>query len=268
MVRHVRRTINQLIQEHDEIPTRERRDALFSAVFELSYWYIIELGEGDDRPPHIEYEDAGPVLLVFTDAARARHALNTWLQPRIDTKASVRRVPVADIMSLFDAMTPTGLAGLRFNHGPWSVCFSLEESIAAADQWHRQTMVDIDDLVDDAIHGFSEINEEDLWDTVRDLPSWYFVSDVADSDDPLVWIMHDEPCVLVFTDSARARTYAVEHGLEGCTTDVGRLIAVDPEAAMDYFKSLASRGVAGAVFNHGTYGFYAPLSRLCNREAA
>ena len=70
-----------------------------------------------------------------------------------------------------------------------------------------------------------------------------------------------------FTDPKRARAYAVERGLEGCTTDVGRLIEVDPEHALNHFRDLAQRGVSAAVFNDGPYGFYAPLDRFCDKAA-
>jgi hypothetical protein len=144
---------------------------------------------------------------------------------------------------------------------------SIIDAIAAAQVYEIMLDEGIDELVDAAVRGTESVVEGDLWDAVCELPSWYLVSDVSESDDPLVWILHDEPCVLVFTDSNRARAYAVEHGLEGCTTDVGRLIEVAPGLAMNYFRDLSLRGVAGAVFNDGPYGFYAPLDRFCDKAA-
>ena len=265
MVRHVRRTINQLIQEHEDMPTRQNRDELLSAIFDLTAWYIIELGEGEERPPCITWEEGQPVLLIFTDEGRASRALNTWLEDRIDTISSVSRVRVAEISDFFKDLAQWGISSIRFNHGPWSVNFSLEHAVEAAASFSRFDADSIDQLVDRALQGTAI--EEDIWERVCELPSWYFVSDVAESEDPLIWIMHDEPCVLVFTDARQARSYAVEHGLEGCTTDVGRLIEVDPEVAVKYLEGLACRGVSGAMFNHGPFGFYAPLGKLCSRAA-
>ena len=192
-------------------------------------------------------------------------ALNTWLEDRIDTISSVRRVRVAEISDFFKDLAQWGISSIRFNHGPWSVNFSLEHAVEAAATFSHFDADSIDQLVDRALQGTAI--EEDIWERVCDLPSWYFVSDVAESEDPLIWIMHDEPCVLVFTDARQARSYAVEHGLEGCTTDVGRLIEVDPEVAVKYLEGLACRGVSGAMFNHGPFGFYAPLGKLCSRAA-
>jgi len=268
MARYVSNTINQLMQEHEQMPTKHSRDALFSALFELNSWYIIELGDGEDRPPFVANQDDDPVLLVFTDEIRAVRALNTWLRDHIDTEAAVRRVRV-DGMSIFlQGLARWGVHDIRFNHGPWSVLVGVSDVIAAAQTWGARAASSIDDLVDCALRGMGSIDEVDIWETVCGLKSWYFVSDVAESDDPLIWIMHDEPCVLVFTDEARARSYAVEHGLEGCTTDVGRLIEVDTEAAMSYLEALARRGVSGAMFNQGPYGFYAPLRKLCRLRRA
>ncbi|MDG2200710.1 MAG: hypothetical protein P8K80_05970 [Phycisphaerales bacterium] len=247
------------------MPTRQSRDELLSAIFDLTAWYIIELGEGEDRPPCITWEEGQPVLLIFTDEGRANRALNTWLEDRIDTISSVRRVRVAEISDFFKDLAQWGISSIRFNHGPWSVNFPLEHAVEAAALFSHFDSDSIDQLVDRALQGTAI--EEDIWERVCDLPSWYFVSDVAESDDPLIWIMHDEPCVLVFTDARQARSYAVEHGLEGCTTDVGRLIEVDPEVAVKYLEGLACRGVSGAMFNHGPFGFYTPLGKLCSRAA-
>ena len=74
MVRHIRRTINQLIQEHEDMPTQRSRDALLKAIFNLTAWYAIELGDAEDRPHCIAWEDGEPVLLVFTDQRRAERA--------------------------------------------------------------------------------------------------------------------------------------------------------------------------------------------------
>ncbi|HBZ96828.1 MAG: hypothetical protein CMJ41_08025 [Phycisphaerae bacterium] len=265
MVRHVRRTINQLIQEYEDMPTRDSRDALLKAIFNLNAWYSIELGNAEDRPFCIAWEDGDPVLLVFTDERRADRALHTWLGDHVDTCSSVRRIRVAELDDFLTELDRWGIRAIRFNHGPWSVRFELGETSDAARSYASIETGSIDRLVGQALQGSAA--EDDIWSRILDLGSWYFVSDVADNDDPLIWIMHDEPCVLVFTDERHARAYAVEQGLEGCTTDVGRLIEVDPESAMKYMKKLVGRGVSGAMFNHGPYGFYTPLGRLCRQAA-
>tara|TARA_Y100000589_G_C27195803_1_gene646751 strand:- start:3070 stop:3867 length:798 start_codon:yes stop_codon:yes gene_type:complete len=265
MVRHVRRTINQLIQEYEDMPTRHSRDALLKAIFNLNAWYCIELGNAEDRPFCIAWEDGDPVLLVFTDARRADRALNTWLEDHVDTCSSVRRIGVAELDAFLPELDGWGIRAIRFNHGPWSVRFDLEQASDAARAYAPDDIGSFGRPVAQATRG--SISQSDIWSRVLGLGSWYFVSDVADNDDPLIWIMHDEPCVLVFTDERRARAYAVEQGLEGCTTDVGRLIEVDPESAMRYMEELARRGVSGAMFNHGPDGFYASLGSLCRQAA-
>ena len=266
MVREVRRTINELIRAYDDMPTRHSRDALLSAIFDLNAWYVIELGEGENRPPCIAWEEEEPTLLVFTDEKRAIRALNTWLEDQIETVSNVRRVGLEDIAEFFSELGQWGIEGVRLNHGPWSVNFALDDAVEASSSFGRIDDASVEQMVDRVLLGSAK--EEDILDRVCHLPSWYFVSDVADSDDPLIWIMHDEPCVLVFTDASQARSYAVEQGLEGCTTDVGRLIEVDPDAAVEYLEDLARRGVSCAMFNHGPFGFYASLGKLCSRHAA
>ena len=267
MVQQVHQTLNQLIQTHQVMPTASSREALFVGLFELKQWHIILLGDAEERLPYIEYEEGEPVLLVFTDAERATSAARVWIEDRTETRVKVESLSVESLLSVLRDFRLGGIEFLRFDHGPCSVRVPIADAIAAARVHDVMSYEGIDDLVDAAVHGAESVIEEDLWDAVCELPSWYLVADVSESDDPLVWILHDEPCVLVFTDSNRARAYAVEHGLEGCTTDVGRLIEVDPERAMDHFRDLARRGVAGAVFNDGPYGFYAPLDRFCDKAA-
>jgi hypothetical protein len=267
MVQHVHHTLNQLFQTHEVMPTASSREALFSGLFELKQWHIILLGDAEERLPYIEYEDGAPVLLVFTDVERAGSAAQVWIEDRTETRVKVDSLSVEALLSILREFRLGGIEYLRFDHGPSSVRVSIIDAIAAAQVYEIMLDEGIDELVDAAVRGTESVVEGDLWDAVCELPSWYLVSDVSESDDPLVWILHDEPCVLVFTDSNRARAYAVEHGLEGCTTDVGRLIEVAPGLAMNYFRDLSLRGVAGAVFNDGPYGFYAPLDRFCDKAA-
>lgn len=266
MVQHIHQTLNQLIQSYHTMPTASTRAGLVTALFELSQWYMIQLGDTDDQLPYIEYEDGEPVLLVFTDAERAAAAVRTWIEDRAETHIEVQSISVVALHETLQALALGGIESIRFDHGPCSVCFPISEMLSASRSCDHVEH-DIDQLVDAAVHGLKSIGEEDLWSAVCELPSWYLVADVMDSDDPLVWILHDEPCVLVFTDPKRARAYAVERGLEGCTTDVGRLIEVNPVHALNHFRDLAQRGVAAAVFNDGPYGFYAPLDRLCDKAA-
>ncbi len=266
MVQHVHQTLNQLIQSYHTMPTASTRKGLVTALFDLSHWYIIQLGASEEQLPYIEYEDAEPVLLVFTDAERAASAARAWIKERTETHVEVESLPLETLRESLELLALAGIESLRFDHGPCSVCFPIAEMIDASSS-RELVEHDIDQLVDAAVHGQAAVGEEDLWSAVCDLPSWYLVADVIDSEDPLVWILHDEPCVLVFTDPKRARAYAVERGLEGCTTDVGRLIEVDPEHALNHFRDLAQRGVSAAVFNDGPYGFYAPLDRFCDKAA-
>jgi len=266
MVQHVHQTLNQLIQSYHAMPTASTRAGLVTALFELSHWYIIQLGDAEEQLPYIEYEDSEPVLLVFTDAERAASAARAWIKDRAETHVEVESLSVVELHETLKLFALGGIESIRFDHGPCSVCFPIGEMLEAS--CARDIVAhDIDQLVDAAVHGQESVDEEDLWSAVCELPSWYLVADVMDSDDPLVWILHDEPCVLVFTDPKRARAYAVERGLEGCTTDVGRLIEVDPAHALNHFRDLAQRGVSAAVFNDGPYGFYAPLNRFCDKAA-
>ncbi len=267
MVRHIHATLNQLIDTYLSIPTAASRLALHKALFGLSRWDTIRLGSCEDRPPYIEYEDGDPVLLVFTDAERASSAARSWIEDRVETHATIESIYLVNILPVLEELKESGIVSLRFDHGPRSVLIPIEEAIELATVHVKPLKKDIDTLVKAAIEGLGPVAEPELWNAVRELPNWYLVADVDESEDPLVWILHDEPCVLVFTDQAKARSYAVEHGLEGCTTDAGRLIEVDPERALHCFRDLARRGVAGAVFNDGPYGFYASLNQLCDKAA-
>ena len=267
MVRHIHATLNQLIDTYLSIPTAASRSALHKALFGLSRWYTIQLGDCEDRPHYIEYEDGEPVLLVFTDAERASSAAQSWIADRVETHATIEAIDLKELQAVLEVLKESGIVSLRYDHGPRSLLIPLEEAIEIAADHVKPVKKDIDTLVKAAIEGLGPVAEPDLWNAVRELPNWYLVADVDESEDPLVWILHDEPCVLVFTDQMKARSYAVEHGLEGCMTDAGRLIEVDPERALHCFRDLARRGVAGAVFNDGPFGFYASLNQLCNKAA-
>lgn len=125
-------------------------------------------------------------------------------------------------------------------------------------------MIDFDKLSEKAFAPASTISDKDaLWFATFNLEQWYCI---ARGNFPNVYpyttyLSEDKPVMLVFTDSTRARNYAIKNQLHPANEETP-LLGLPAKTVVDYFLKFKENNVWGVWFNAGEMGFYAPLEGL------
>jgi hypothetical protein len=125
-------------------------------------------------------------------------------------------------------------------------------------------MIDFDKLAKKAFTESSTIEDKNaLWVAVFDLEQWHCISQggVSRPYPFSVYLEEDKPVLTVFTDTERARKYALENELHAEEQDT-LLISLPSDSAIDYFVQFEDNGIWGIWINPGEMGFYAPLEGL------
>ena len=251
--------IEQLLEQASQLPTDENRRLAMSRLASMQRLFVIDLGARDRVLPMVLEERDQPSVCVFTSGEAAMGML----------KQSSELPESARVISMLAHEAPEFLTGIRswgvqtavFNPGPFPFECRLDDLIIATWTNRPESLPDIDTVVARAREVSEQANPEQLWSTVMNLPQWYFISDPATSTDPMVGICRDQPCALVFTDPVRARRYA-EMIDPTCHAEGSRLIALSPSQATWWFRTLAARGIAGAIFNDGPFAFFTPIGQV------
>ena len=251
--------LDHLFDVASNLPTTPNRNALLQALATLPRWFVIDLGSRDGILPLVGEEGCDPSVLLFTSGEAASDMLR--LHGELPESARVLSLSMHEVSEFLTGLRRWGVRSAVFNSGPRGVEYGLDDLIVAAWTHHPESLPDIDSLAAQAQQVQPDREADSLWRTVVSLPCWYFVSDPAIQADPMVGICRDQPCVLIFTDPVRARQHA-ELMDPASKRERNRLIALPPQQAVWWFRSLATRGIAGAIFNDGPFAFFIPMGRM------
>lgn len=252
-------SLTMLFELANRLPTSSNRESLIRGLAGMTRWYVIDLGARDGILPLVCNHGSGQQIQLFTSAESANQMLN--MQEELPASARVVSLPTHEVAEFVSGLRNWGVASAMFNPGPWGVSWSLDDLVVALWSYRPESLPDIDSLAAQANTGSVEHQARKLWRAVTSLPCWYFIADPVTRTDPMVGICRDQPCVLIFTDPVRARHHAQlmdpSAGREG-----DRLIALNPHQALCWFRSLATRGISGGIFNDGPFAFFMPMGRM------
>jgi len=228
-----------LFEVASRLPTASNREALIRGLASMTRWFVIDLGARDGILPLVCDHGSGQQVQIFTSAEAANQILK--MQEELPASARVVSLPTHEVAEFVSSLRRWGVASAIFNAGPWGMSWSLDDLVVALWSYRPESLPDIDALAAQANTGSVEHQARKLWRAVTSLPCWYFIADPVTRTDPMVGICRDQPCVLVFTDPVRARHHAKimdpSAGVDG-----DRLIALNPQQALCWFRSLATRG--------------------------
>ncbi len=253
-------SIDQLLERISHLPTDNNRQLALTTLAEMQRWFVIDLGARDRILPMIlEEEETVPGLSLFTSGEAAMRLLK--MSSDLPEHARVTSMQTHEAPEFLTSVRSWGVQEAVFNPGPFPFKCRLDDAVIAAWNCRPESLPDIDMVVAKARHISDHASSDQLWSTVVSLPQWYFIADPAMPMDPMVGICRDQPCALAFTDPVRARRYA-EMVDPSSTGEGSRLIALSPGQATWWFRTLAARGIAGAIFNEGPFAFYTPVEQM------
>lgn len=119
----------------------------------------------------------------------------------------------------------------------------------------------------DALAALSRDNPEDvqakaeLWEAVVKLPSW-FLFPVSRGEDisPLLLDVTGKKMIAAFTDSVRARDYALSQGYS--EEEAQRVLQIPTPRIKKFFDAWEGGGAWGFIFNPASPAFTAPFASL------
>lgn len=102
----------------------------------------------------------------------------------------------------------------------------------------------------------------DLWRATMGLEHWWFIA-VGDEglESPAAAEIDGQLMLLTFTNSERARHFAVQNGMIGAEEDL-RAIALSPGEVVDSADAYQSSGIAGLMFDPHLTGYFIPSEQL------
>ena len=251
-------TTTALFQRTATMPTDGTRRDLLNHLVQLPNWFVIDMGSRDRILPRVREENHGQTVHLFVSASSAHRILAE--SEACPDSAAVVSLSGYEMANFVSTLRQWGVRSITFEPGPHGVAWTIDEVVIAL--WSTLPG-GRDDLEATRAQGDgSDPNRiAAIWESVCALPYWYFISDPVSASDPMIGICRDQPCALAFTDPRRARDVAISLDpsakLEG-----NRLIALSPRPAVGWLKSLASRGVAGVVFNEGPRRIFLPSHRM------
>ncbi|MEE2908125.1 MAG: hypothetical protein VX527_09895 [Planctomycetota bacterium] len=251
--------LDQLFKEAGQLPTESNRASLCSALSNLPRWFVIDLGARDGILPLVLEDGTDPSVYLFTSGESADTLLR--LHGELPESARVLSISTHEVAEFLSGLHRWGVRSATFDPGPLAAKWCLDDLIVASWLHRPESLPDIDTLAAKAHDLEPRMQMGSLWRTVRSLPCWYFVADPAIRTDPMVGICRDQPCVLTFTDPVRARRHA-ELIDPSVRQEGNRLMAMPPRQALWWFRSLATRGIAGAIFNDGPFAFFMPMGQM------
>lgn len=101
-----------------------------------------------------------------------------------------------------------------------------------------------------------------LWRVTMDLEHWWFIA-VGDEgqESPAAAEIEDQLMLLAFTDSERARHFAVMQGMIGADENLSA-ISLTPQEVVDSADAYSEAGIDGLMFDPHISGYFIPSSQL------
>jgi len=102
----------------------------------------------------------------------------------------------------------------------------------------------------------------ELWQATMDLPHWWFIA-VGDEgqESPAAATIDGQLMLLTFTNSERARHFAVQNEMISPTEDL-RAIALPPAEVVGSANAYVTADIAGLMFDPHVSGFFIPSEQL------
>lgn len=102
----------------------------------------------------------------------------------------------------------------------------------------------------------------ELWRATMDLPHWWFIA-VGDpgNESPAAAEIKGQLMLLAFTESERARNFAVLQQMIGPDDDLNA-IALPPAEVVSSAEAYSSAGIEGLMFDAHISGFFIPSEQL------
>ncbi len=121
---------------------------------------------------------------------------------------------------------------------------------------------EIDRLVDRISGETDQVGIAALWRLTMNLEHWWFIA-VGDpgEESPAAAEIDDQLMLLAFTDSDRARHFAVEQGMIAPGDHLGA-IALRPGEVVDTASAYQEAGIAGLMFDPHISGYFIPSEQL------
>ncbi len=187
-------------------------------------WHLPVLGSDGDCMPYLVLEDDVPVLLLFTTRRKANQAVAGWIQPSIDTDVRSASCTRRAMGALLARLGARGLNWVRVNHGPDSVKLPLEAVAGALRLAVRVT-------------------------TLQPADRLFLLRDPVSPASPLIEIVHDQPCLRLFTDQHRASARAMALGPRLVDDPDAAVTGVDPDELHAMLVQLRGLGVESVVLD-------------------
>jgi hypothetical protein len=252
-------SIEQLLKRTSHLPTDGNRRLALSQLASMPRWFVVDLGARDRVLPMILEEEDQPSVCLFTSGEAAMKMVR--MDGELPELARVISMSTHEAPEFLSSIRSWGVQTAVFNPGPFPFECDLDDLTIAAWTSRSDPVPDIDMVVAKAREVRQEASCDQFWPTVMGLPQWYFIADPATPTDPMVGICRDQPCALAFTDPVRAKRYA-EMIDPPSSSEGNRLITLSPNQATWWFRTLAARGIAGAIFNDGPFAFFAPMGQM------
>lgn len=190
----------------------------------IERWHLPMLGTGDDCMPYLALEDDCPTLLLFTSRRKANRAVTGWIEPSIDTAVRSAQCTREAMTALLSKFTQRGIAWVRINHGPTSVRLPLEAIAGALRQAQQVT----------APLSISQL---------------FVLRDPVTPSAPFVEIVHDHPCLRLFTDIHRAQARALALGPRLVDDPQEAVVALDSDDIRTLLQRLRGQGVESILLD-------------------
>ena len=187
-------------------------------------WHVPLLGSDGACMPYLVIEDDSATLLLFTTRRKANQAVAGWIAPSIDVGVRAASCTPQAMSKLLSRLAARGIAWVRINHGPCSVRLPLE-AVAGA------------------------IRQAAAVSALQPATQLFLLRDPVTPSAPLVEILHDQPCLRLYTDADRAQARALAMGSRLVSEPQQAVVALDSDGVHELLRELRLQGVEAIVLD-------------------